>query len=186
MPFQRLVREIAAEFKQDLRFQSSAIAALQEAAEAYTVGLFEDTNLCAVHAKRVVRVVCTNSQDHPSERHAVGPSYPRREGVKRLSTLTFFQLNIYFAPCTVGIHVCSVDMGWCIGIGNKDLRQSTGSAGIHTANLALSHSTLQNTTARALIGGRFTTAAAFVDVKTKIKMSIGTLCHFLKNVVASG
>jgi Core histone H2A/H2B/H3/H4 len=53
MPFQRLVREIAAEFKQDLRFQSSAIAALQEAAEAYTVGLFEDTNLCAVHAKRV-------------------------------------------------------------------------------------------------------------------------------------
>jgi histone H3 len=53
LPFQRLVREIAQEFKTDLRFQSSAIAALQEAAEAYLVGLFEDTNLCAIHAKRV-------------------------------------------------------------------------------------------------------------------------------------
>ena len=37
----------------DLRFQSSAVLALQEAAEAYLVGLFEDTNLCAIHAKRV-------------------------------------------------------------------------------------------------------------------------------------
>mmetsp|Transcript_14692 Transcript_14692/g.22932 ORF Transcript_14692/g.22932 Transcript_14692/m.22932 type:complete len:140 (-) Transcript_14692:17-436(-) len=53
LPFQRLVREIAQEFKTDLRFQSSAISALQEAAEAYLVGLFEDTNLCAIHAKRV-------------------------------------------------------------------------------------------------------------------------------------
>ncbi|KAK4386576.1 histone H3.2 [Sesamum angolense] len=48
-----LVREIAQDFKTDLRFQSSAVAALQEAAEAYLVGLFEDTNLCAIHAKRV-------------------------------------------------------------------------------------------------------------------------------------
>jgi histone H3 len=53
LPFQRLVREIAAEFKNDLRFQSSAVLALQEATEAYLVGLFEDTNLCAIHAKRV-------------------------------------------------------------------------------------------------------------------------------------
>lgn len=53
MPFQRLVREIAQDFKNDLRFQSTAIHALQEAAEAYLVGLFEDTNLCAIHAKRV-------------------------------------------------------------------------------------------------------------------------------------
>jgi histone H3 len=53
LPFQRLVREIAQEFKADLRFQSSAVLALQEAAEAYLVGLFEDTNLCAIHAKRV-------------------------------------------------------------------------------------------------------------------------------------
>lgn len=53
LPFQRLVRSIARDFKIDLRFQSSALAALQEAAEAYLVDLFEDTNLCAIHAKRV-------------------------------------------------------------------------------------------------------------------------------------
>ena len=53
LPFQRLVREISQEFKTDLRFQSSAILALQEATEAFMVGLFEDTNLCAIHAKRV-------------------------------------------------------------------------------------------------------------------------------------
>ena len=53
LPFQRLVREIAQDFKTDLRFQSSAVLALQEAAEAYLVGLFEDTNLAAIHAKRV-------------------------------------------------------------------------------------------------------------------------------------
>ena len=80
LPFQRLVREIAQDFKNDLRFQSTAILALQEASEAYLVGLFEgqlkircyaalsshhcslallrsfvcsDTNLCAIHAKRV-------------------------------------------------------------------------------------------------------------------------------------
>lgn len=53
LPFQRLVREIASEYKNDLRFQSSAVLALQEAAEAYMIGLFEDTNLCAIHGKRV-------------------------------------------------------------------------------------------------------------------------------------
>ncbi|EEC73109.1 hypothetical protein OsI_07102 [Oryza sativa Indica Group] len=53
LPFQRLVREIAQHFKHDMRFQSHAVLALQEAAEAYLVGLFEDTNLCAIHSKRV-------------------------------------------------------------------------------------------------------------------------------------
>ncbi|XP_039874833.1 histone H3, embryonic-like [Simochromis diagramma] len=53
LPFQRLVREIAQDFKTYLRFQSPAVMALQEASEAYLVGLFEDTNLCAIHAKRV-------------------------------------------------------------------------------------------------------------------------------------
>ena len=60
LPFQRLVREIASDsevIKSPLcgkvRFQSAAVMALQEAAEAYLVGLFEDTNLCAIHAKRV-------------------------------------------------------------------------------------------------------------------------------------
>ena len=53
MPFQRLVREIAQTYSPYLRFQSGAILALQEAAEAYLVGLLEDSNLCAIHAKRV-------------------------------------------------------------------------------------------------------------------------------------
>ncbi|KAL2501108.1 histone H3.3 [Forsythia ovata] len=55
LPFMksRLVCEIAQDFKTDLRFQSHAVLALQEAAKAYLVGLFEDTNLCAIHAKRV-------------------------------------------------------------------------------------------------------------------------------------
>ena len=53
LPFQRLVRELAQNFKTDLRFQSSAILVLQESAEAYLVGLFEDTCLCAIHARRV-------------------------------------------------------------------------------------------------------------------------------------
>ena len=53
LPFQRLVREVSQDFKAELRFQSSAVMALQEASEAYLVGLFEDTNLCAIHAKRV-------------------------------------------------------------------------------------------------------------------------------------
>jgi histone H3/H4 len=48
-----MVREIATEWKQEIRFQSQAVLALQEAAEAYLVSLFEDTNLCAIHAKRV-------------------------------------------------------------------------------------------------------------------------------------
>ncbi|CAL9081706.1 unnamed protein product, partial [Musa textilis] len=53
LPFQRLVREVAQAFKTDFRFQMSAVSAVQAAAEAYLVGLFEDTNLCAIHAKRV-------------------------------------------------------------------------------------------------------------------------------------
>lgn len=57
LPFQRLVREIAAEYKSDLRFQQNAISALQEASEAYMVGLFEDSGLCAIHAKRVTLMV---------------------------------------------------------------------------------------------------------------------------------
>ncbi|XP_078416718.1 histone H3.3A-like [Cetorhinus maximus] len=53
LSFQRLVREIAQGFETILRFQSAAIGAFQEASEAYLVGLFEDTNLSAIHARRV-------------------------------------------------------------------------------------------------------------------------------------
>ena len=59
LPFQRLVKEITQDIcskndlPPDMRFQSAAILALQEASEAYLVNLFVDTNLCAIHAKRV-------------------------------------------------------------------------------------------------------------------------------------
>ena len=61
-PFQKLIQEISQEYciypqgpgtpSMEVRFQSTAIAALQEAAENFIVGLFEDVNLLAVHAKR--------------------------------------------------------------------------------------------------------------------------------------
>ena len=54
LPFARLVREISDDVAgNSFRWQSLAVLALQEACEAYLVGLFEDTNLCAIHAKRV-------------------------------------------------------------------------------------------------------------------------------------
>ena len=53
LPFQRLVREIAQQFSLELRFRSATIITLQEASEAYLIHLFEDTNLCAIHTKRV-------------------------------------------------------------------------------------------------------------------------------------
>ena len=73
LPFQRLVREIAQDFKTDLRFQSSAVMALQEASEAYLVGLFEDT-----------KPVCHPRQacHHHAQGHPAGSPYPRREGLR--------------------------------------------------------------------------------------------------------
>lgn len=56
-PFQRLVHSITAHLVSDMRFAASALLALQEAAEAYLVGLFEDSNLCALHCKRVTVMI---------------------------------------------------------------------------------------------------------------------------------
>ena len=52
-PFIRLCRELAQDFKTDLRFRADSLVALQEASEAYLVGLFTDSVLCSIHAKRV-------------------------------------------------------------------------------------------------------------------------------------
>ncbi|XP_059810923.1 uncharacterized protein LOC132383742 isoform X1 [Hypanus sabinus] len=102
LPFQRLVREIAQDFKTDLRFQSSAVMALQEASEAYLVGLFEDTNLALIvimsgrgkggkglgkgGAKRHRKVLRDNIQGitKPAIRRLA-----RRGGVKRISGLIY-------------------------------------------------------------------------------------------------
>lgn len=53
LPFQRLVREIANDFREDIRFKSIAVGALQEAVEMHVVGVFEDATLCTLHARRV-------------------------------------------------------------------------------------------------------------------------------------
>ena len=53
LPFGRLVREIIQQISTELRVTSDALESLQEAAEAYLVRVFEDSNLCAIHAKRV-------------------------------------------------------------------------------------------------------------------------------------
>ena len=53
LPFSRLIREIAQDFKANLRFTADAIYTLQNAAEIYLVNLFEDTQLAAIHGKRV-------------------------------------------------------------------------------------------------------------------------------------
>ena len=53
LPFSRLCREVAQNFKTDLRFQPSTLMALQESCESYIIGIMEDTNLCSIHAKRV-------------------------------------------------------------------------------------------------------------------------------------
>lgn len=56
-PFIRLVKEITAVINGNIRYQSSAIRALQEATEAYMTGVFEATTLCAIHARRTTIMV---------------------------------------------------------------------------------------------------------------------------------
>ena len=53
LPFRKVVREIASAKNPEIRFQSSAMNALQEAAEAFITGIIEDGNLCTIHAKRI-------------------------------------------------------------------------------------------------------------------------------------
>ncbi|XP_003365986.1 histone H3, embryonic, partial [Trichinella spiralis] len=76
LPFQRLVREVAQDYKTELRFQSSAFFALQEAAEAYLVSLFEDTNLCAIPQN--VSPLCQRMDDHTE--HEESDTLPTRNG----------------------------------------------------------------------------------------------------------
>jgi histone H3 len=53
LPFQRLLREIGQAKQADVRYQATAVMACQEASEAYLTVVLEDTNICAIHAKRV-------------------------------------------------------------------------------------------------------------------------------------
>eukprot|EP00804_Cyclotella_cryptica_P002795 CCRYP_009349-RB/>CCRYP_009349-RB protein AED:0.21 eAED:0.20 QI:0/-1/0/1/-1/0/1/0/78 len=53
LPFQHFLREVTQDFRGDIRYQATALTASQEASKAYLIGLLEDTNLCAIHARRV-------------------------------------------------------------------------------------------------------------------------------------
>jgi len=68
-PFQRLVKEVAQNYKTDLRVQSTALVVLQEAAEDYIVGVMEDSVLCAVHGGRQTLM----AKDMALARHIRGP-----------------------------------------------------------------------------------------------------------------
>ncbi|KAL4437340.1 hypothetical protein ABPG75_004479 [Micractinium tetrahymenae] len=56
-PFWRFARELLGAYRDNYRWSVQGVLALQEAAEAYLVGLFEDTQLCSIHAKRVTIMV---------------------------------------------------------------------------------------------------------------------------------
>ena len=72
-------QEITQDFKTDLCFQSNAIPALQEAAEYYLISIFEDTNLCCIHAEL---------HHHNAQRHAVSSPYPWRK-IKKVAIITY-------------------------------------------------------------------------------------------------
>ena len=76
------MREIAQDFRTDLRFQANAVLALQEVSEAYLVSLMEDTNLCVIHAKRVTiqpKDIQLARRIH-GEDHKIIYKYNRRNG----------------------------------------------------------------------------------------------------------
>ena len=100
-PFQRFIRAICEGIDGSLRFQSAALLALQEAAESYLTGLFEDANLCAIHATRVTvmkkdldlarRIRGERFHDHRDMQPKTGqevfyqlPYYDEKEGMKQL------------------------------------------------------------------------------------------------------
>ena len=92
-PFQRLVREIALEFKAELRFTASGLGALQEMAEAFLVGEFESRFYRSICNHRDILTMCYSVEfggdtrqacDHSAERHAAGQEYAQaydRRGV---------------------------------------------------------------------------------------------------------
>jgi histone H3 len=92
--FQRVVRSICMELDNSLRFQSQALVALQEAAEAYLVGIFEDANLCCIHARRVT----IRKQDMELARRIRGEhnyDYRVMEGLSKADQEAFISLPYF-------------------------------------------------------------------------------------------
>ena len=124
LPFQRLVREIAQDFKTDLRFQSSAVMALQEASEAYLVGLFEDTNLCVsfcvhfkgslmqclpalIYRQSVMSGHPCQEGDHHAQGHSAGQEDPGREGLASIQRLCVcLSVNLMIIPYNFIVNSC--------------------------------------------------------------------------------
>ena len=92
-PFQRFIRSIAEGIDGQLRFQSGALLALQEASESYITGMFEDANLCAIHASRVTLM----KKDMDLARRIRGESFKDfRDLQPKTGNETFISLpNIY-------------------------------------------------------------------------------------------
>ena len=100
--FQRLVREIASDIAPNIRFQSTALLALQEAAEAYLVAVNNDTNMCAIHAGRVTIMVC------PLESQTDGARFDIAILIMLASfPFSFFSItfDIFYSPATWSLHV---------------------------------------------------------------------------------
>lgn len=89
LPFQRLVREIAQDIKVDVRFQSTAIMALQEATEAYIVGLFEDTVSCVLFFNGAIRVPRSQGSPNACATHRTCAPSTRSASPFRLRTCSW-------------------------------------------------------------------------------------------------
>ncbi|KAK7858793.1 histone H3.2 [Quercus suber] len=96
-------REIAQDFKTDFRFQSSAVATLQEAIEAYLVGLIEDTNLCAIHAKRVTIM--------PKISSSLGGLEARELRERKLLSFKGFENQLFL----LGVELVALELGGAQG-----------------------------------------------------------------------
>ena len=93
MPFARLAREVAQEFKTDARYSSTGILATQEAAEAFLVGRHEHANLCAIHAKRVT----TMPKDMELARRLASPHEPTSDKQQAASCISIAIVNGFYS-----------------------------------------------------------------------------------------
>ena len=112
LPFQRLVREIAQEFKSDLRFQTSAVQAIQEAAEACLVGLFVCAPLIVEHCALIFQsclVACsvarTTDKPSPPLNFGTAPRTLRKQYSVYEFRLTLCEAYFWRNPCLLEVRL---------------------------------------------------------------------------------